>query len=167
MSIKRKKKSKAEMPKAEDIFDDDSYRPPTYTTGRPTKFRPQYCDMLIVHMSEGLSFEAFAGLVNVNLDTLYNWESLFPEFSDAKKIGVQKSRLFWETVGRQGAVGRIKNFNAASYCFNMKNRFQWSDRYVDNDNRTIQTVRIELPDSNEEQVISLEPKKISVSDEEN
>jgi len=169
ISMTKKKKKASEPPPPSKVFDDDdeSYRPPNYTVGRPTKFKPSYSNALIKHMSEGLSYEAFAGLVNVNLDTLYNWEQLFPEFSEAKQIGVQKSRYFWEVVGRQGAVGKIKNFSAASYCFNMKNRFQWTDRYVDDsDVKTIQTVRIELPESKTEQVISLEPKKIDRNNEE-
>jgi transposase len=166
---KKKFRKNDPPPRPNQVFDDgdESYKPPTYTTGRPTKFKPEYCNMLIKHMSEGLSFKSFAGLVNVNLDTLYNWEQLFPEFSESKEIGLQKARYFWEVVGRQGAVGKIKGFNAASYCFNMKNRFKWSDRAPEDDSSTtIQTVRIELPDSKSEQVISVEPKKVGKGNDE-
>ena len=38
------------------MFTADKERNPV---GRPTKYKPEYCEMLIEHMSEGLSFESF------------------------------------------------------------------------------------------------------------
>ncbi len=53
--------------------------------GRPTLYRPEYCDRLILHCKKGLSYEAFAGVVDVCVDTLYEWEKVHPKFSEAKK----------------------------------------------------------------------------------
>lgn len=98
---------------------------------RPTKFEDEYCDMLIEHMSKGLSFESFAGVVDVCKQTLYNWKNDHPEFLDAVNRGTEKSRLFWERLGIAGAAGKREGFNATSYIFNMKNRFpnEWRDRH--------------------------------------
>lgn len=96
--------------------------------GRPSKYQPNYCEMLIEHMSTGLSYECFAGDLSVSKDTLYEWEKVHPEFSDAKRIGIEKCRKFWEKLGIAGAAGKIKNFSAAAYIFNMKNRFAWRDQ---------------------------------------
>lgn len=96
--------------------------------GRPTKYRPEYCEELIKHFESGYSYESFAGALGVNLDTLYHWQSLFPEFSEAKKIGIQKSRLVWEKMGIHGTMGKIPGFSPAMWIFNMKNRFRWTDR---------------------------------------
>lgn len=104
--------------------------------GRPTDYDPKYCDMLIDHMSEGLSFESFGGVVGCCKETLYSWMRENPAFLDARKQGNEASRLLWEKIGIDGTVGKIKNFNAASYIFNKKNRFGWRDqRPEDEDQR--------------------------------
>ena len=98
--------------------------------GRPTTYKPEYCERLIEHMSEGLSFESFCGVVECAKDTLYNWARANPEFARAKEIAFEKCRLFWERVGISGATGANKDFNATSWIFNMKNRFydEWRDK---------------------------------------
>jgi len=98
--------------------------------GRPTDYKSEYCDQLILHMNEGLSFESFSAIVGVCKDTLYEWAKVNKEFSDAKKRGTELSRYFWEKIGVDGATGIIKNFNCTAWIFNMKNRFrnEWADR---------------------------------------
>lgn len=96
--------------------------------GRPSKYKKEFCERLIKHMEDGLSFEAFAGEIGVAIDTVYNWNKKHPEFSEAKKIGTAKSQLFWEKMGRSGVVGKIPGFNTAAWIFNMKNRFNWRDK---------------------------------------
>jgi len=85
--------------------------------------------MLIKHMGEeGLSYETFAAVIEVNKDTLYEWEAVHPEFSEAKKLAFEKNRAFWEKIGTAGMVGKIPGFNATVWIFNMKNRHGWRDR---------------------------------------
>lgn len=121
--------------------DSDSPRP----VGRPSLYDPKYCAMLIEDMKAGFSFEAFAALIDVSKETLYEWTRVHPEFSDAKKKAFEMSRRFWEKIGidhiittteteyEQGA-GRSssssKMLNSSVYIFNMKNRFpkEWRDR---------------------------------------
>jgi hypothetical protein len=98
--------------------------------GQPTKYDPEYCDALVKHLEEGLSFEAFAGVCKVAVDTLYEWMKVHPEFSEAKKIGEAGGRLFWEKVGRAGMTGRVPGFQNAVWIFTMKNRFKWKDRHA-------------------------------------
>jgi len=104
--------------------------------GRPSKYKPEYCEMLIEHMKKGLSFESFSGLVGVHLDTLYEWQKK-PEFSEAKNIGRAYERLFWEKIYTHAAMGYNKlsingkeviiNPNPTLIIFKMKNAFQWRD----------------------------------------
>lgn len=128
--------------------------------GRPTKYKPRYCKDLVKFMSEGYSYQAFAAKIDVHIDTLYEWEKRHPAFSEAKNLAYAKNREFWEKVGIDGALGKIKGFSAASYIFNMKNRFQWADRVEKIEDTRLSTVRIELPGQNQEQVISLEPSQV-------
>ena len=96
--------------------------------GRPTEYKPEYCQQLIDHMAEGFSFESFAGLLGVSKQTIYNWLEHFPEFVDAKKAGFEASRLTWEKIGKK--IADEGSGNATAFIFNMKNRFRedWNDK---------------------------------------
>lgn len=96
--------------------------------GRPSKYKPEFCEMLIEHMKTGLSFESFAPTVDVASSQLYEWEKKHPEFQEAKKRAFDWSRLFWEQTGIQGLWGnKLVTFNSTVWIFNMKNRFGWRD----------------------------------------
>ncbi len=95
---------------------------------RPTKYRKEYCEMLLNHLASGLSFDSFAPIVKVNQDTLYEWAKRYKDFAEAKKEGYSQNLLFWEKLGIAGAAGKIPNFNATTWIFNMKNRHGWRDR---------------------------------------
>ena len=55
------------------------------TVGRPTKYRPEYCQQVIDFMGQGYSLTAFAGSIVVDRDSVYEWERTYPEFSVAVK----------------------------------------------------------------------------------
>lgn len=107
--------------------------------GRPTKFKVEYCDKLIEHMSKGYSFETFGPSIGVATSSTYRWltdEASDDEktkhnkemFREAKKRATDECRLFWERMGIGGAMGRIPGFNVTAWIFNMKNRFTWRDK---------------------------------------
>jgi hypothetical protein len=98
--------------------------------GRPPKYKPEYCEMLIDHMSSGLSYETFSAVIGTHRSVLYNWEKMHPDFLDAKKKAVEASQAFWEKIGLAQAVGdkQYGKGNTASWIFNMKNRFNWADK---------------------------------------
>lgn len=101
--------------------------------GRPTKYRPEYCAQLISHMGDqGLSYDTFAAVIGVNVDTLYEWEKRHAAFSEAKKVAFLRNKLWWERIGIAGMTGtskdKIPNFNPTVWIFNMKNRHGWRDR---------------------------------------
>ncbi len=99
------------------------------TAGRPTKYKPEYCELLIIHMAKGMSYEAFAGHpdVIVSKQTLYDWEKEYPEFLDAKRKGFQLSQYVWEQAGSIATL-RDKDFSWTGWYMNMKNRFRWRDK---------------------------------------
>ena len=103
----------------------------TKRKGRPTKYKEEYCEKLVAHMAKGLSYESFAGLIGVHRETLYEWERKHEIFSDSKKIGKEKCLLFYETIGVQGMLGKIPNFNATTWIFKMKNKFGWKSNSVE------------------------------------
>jgi len=108
--------------------------------GRPSSYKPEYCDMLIAHMKEGNSYESFAAEIDTHRGTLYNWEEKFPEFLDAKKTAQHKALKYWEQILQRTALGyntvKINGVdtritpNITAIIYLMKNRFR--DNYNDN-----------------------------------
>jgi hypothetical protein len=94
--------------------------------GQPTKYKPEYCQMLIEHMRGLNSFESFGDVVDVCTDTLYEWCKQNSEFSDAKKKGRLSMRRGLENVGKGLMTGKIKG-NVAAWIFYSKNTIGWGD----------------------------------------
>ena len=97
--------------------------------GRPSKYKPEFCEKVIEWGKEGASKAEIACNLCIHKDTLYEWDKQFPEFSDALKMAVQYSQVSWEKIGKAAVSGTIPNFNATTWIFNMKNRF--SEDYKD------------------------------------
>lgn len=105
--------------------------------GRPTDYQPEYCDLLVEHMSRGLSFESFAPTIKSCRATLYTWAQLHPQFLDAKKAG-HDARLCWlETKQLEMITGDCKG-NAAVLIHALKcvERELYGDQ---------QTVKVDAP----------------------
>lgn len=97
------------------------------TKGRPSKYDPKYCGKVTSLLSKGLSKEAVAGKLGISRDTLYEWCQTHEDFSDSIKTGEAKSRYYWEKIGMDGMMGKVKGFRPAVWIFIMKNRFGWRD----------------------------------------
>ena len=96
--------------------------------GRPSKFREEYCEMLIQHMAMGMTYTSFAGHpdVRVNVDTLYQWEKDNPQFSEAKSIAKPASEYYMlELAHSQMIDGKMNN---TAWVFMMKNMHGWRDK---------------------------------------
>ena len=98
--------------------------------GRPTKYKPEFCEVVVKAGEEGETLAGMAEACGVHRSTLNDWIEQHPEFSAAVKEGVQKSQVWWERQGRLATFGGVNGFNATSYIFNMKNRFpsDWRDK---------------------------------------
>lgn len=125
-------------------MDSDEKKTTKNLGGRPTDYKPEYCEKLIEHMTEGLSFEAFGGVVGVCKQTLYSWTDKYPAFLDAKQRATSLARLWWEKTGIAGLWNESsseiegksrrtfsKSFNTGVWVFNMKNRFKddWKEKH--------------------------------------
>jgi hypothetical protein len=108
--------------------------------GRPTAYKPEFCQMLIEHMAKGLSFESFGATINVSAAKLYEYADKHPEFREAKQQGRIKSMLFWENLGVENILStsetirkgnssetKSKTLNAAIYKLHMANKFGWHE----------------------------------------
>lgn len=102
---------------------------PKHPGGRPTKYKPEYCELLIEHMAGGHSFESFAGRpdVRVNIDTLYEWAKVHPQFSEAKSIGYAASFYQWEDVGLTHEHSPPGQWSSVAWVFRGKTRYGLRD----------------------------------------
>lgn len=133
---------------------------PRRPVGRPSKYLPKYCGMVIAHMRTGLSFESFAGLIGTTSPTLYSWQKKHPPFLSAATRAREECRLWWETAGRDGLFDTseteiddkgnrrttTRRLNARVWDLNMKNRFGWRDKVDHNVEFTDKTPAEEAAD---------------------
>lgn len=100
------------------------------------KYKPEYCQLLIDHMSKGYSFSTFAANINTGQGTLLDWIKRYPEFAEAKDTGEQASKRFWETLlvvkgsGQRTTKLNPKDMDTTAIIFATKTRFR--DTYGEN-----------------------------------
>lgn len=103
----------------------------TRPVGRPTVYRNDFCELLIEHMSNGMSFESFAGhpKVRVARAQLYVWREKHKEFQDAFEKGQSGKEYYLEGIALQASLNP-KTFpvNTGLLCFFLKNQIGWKDR---------------------------------------
>lgn len=94
--------------------------------GQPTKYDPEFCELLLAHCDNGLSYESFSAVVGVHRDTLYAWERAHKEFSDTKKSARDLQRRRLELIGMAQMTGAMKG-SSINWIFAMKNMCGWMD----------------------------------------
>ena len=90
--------------------------------GQPTKYKPEYCEMIIEDFAKGGHMRTFAYLIGVETKTLYNWMDAHHEFLQARKKAQNASFVFWNKINIGLATGKLKG-NGAICIFNTTNRF--------------------------------------------
>jgi Homeodomain-like domain-containing protein len=89
--------------------------------GRPSKYDPSFCDLVIELGAQGKSKAQIAAALGVHRETVNIWTKAHPEFSDAIKGAQDLALAWWETVGQMNMCRQ--GFNATAFIFQMKNRF--------------------------------------------
>jgi len=95
--------------------------------GRPTKYKKEYAEKLPDMFKNGESVAEVCAELGIWKDTFYNWVNKYPKFSDAYKKGQELSEAWWTKLGRVGSAGKV-SIQPATWIFNMKNRFKWTDK---------------------------------------
>ena len=79
---------------------------------------------LVEHMSKGYSISSWCAKHKISRKTFDSWLLRYREFKRAHDLAKTGAQSWWEDLGRDMALGG----NAATYIFNMKNRFGWADK---------------------------------------
>jgi transposase len=95
--------------------------------GRPTLYKPEFCDQLIEQMAEGLSFMAAMERIGVSRQTGYSWVKQHEEFLEAFELGKGKRLLFLE----RRLLSARSHGVVTSTIFALKNACpeEWRDRH--------------------------------------
>lgn len=109
--------------------------------GQPTKYRPEFCEIVIKKMKLGAAVKELPYYLDVCIDTIYEWSKVHPEFSEALKKGAGYSEAVWMVKGRRGL--RDKQFNYVGWYMNMKNRFGWQDKQSESSQKSPHTEYLE------------------------
>lgn len=89
----------------------------------PTLYKPEFCEMVIKHMSQGLSFESFGSVAKCGYRTLYDWIDKYPDFKRSKLHGESQSMAFFEKNLILKLTGQNKNIDPFLVQFALKSRF--------------------------------------------
>ena len=123
-------------------------KPQGYVTGRPTLYKPEYCEAVIDFMSDGYDLTAFAGSINVCRETLYEWQNAHAEFFHAVKIAKCKRSLALQRKLLNTKIG----VGVTAAIFGLKNAEpeDWQDRY-----NTVTDVNIRVEKLTDEQIYAM------------
>lgn len=91
-------------------------------TGRPSSYKPEYCQRVMEMGKEGLSIAQMAARLEVAKATLWDWAQSHPEFSVALADARTFAQSWWENAGQTGIFA--EKFNAQAWKFIVANRFK-------------------------------------------
>lgn len=128
--------------------------------GRPSLYRPEYCEQVIELGREGHSFTAIAALLDVDKATMLGWVSTHAEFSTALTRAKQLEQLWWEEVGRRSLFA--DKFQSVVWKTSMAARFR--DDYTERKEMTganggpiqLQAVTLPIEDMEDDEVDQIE-----------
>jgi hypothetical protein len=96
--------------------------------GRPTDYRPEYCESVIKWGMQGKSLTWMAAELGQSKQTLHNWMAAHPEFFDAITRARAQSQKWWEDAGQNAML--MPGFNASVWAKSMAARFpeDWREK---------------------------------------
>lgn len=99
--------------------------------GRPTKYKPEYCERIVELGKQGMSVVEMACEIGVARSTLEaEWTEKHPKFSEAFVRAREESQAWWERTGRVGM--QSKSIDAAIFSRSMSARFphDWREKQL-------------------------------------
>jgi len=91
--------------------------------GRPSLYRPEYCERVVELGKKGYSFVQIADDLDLNSrQTLDNWGEEHPEFLDALTRARVAAQAWWEQAAMDGL--KADKFNALVWKTSMQARFR-------------------------------------------
>ena len=93
--------------------------------GRPSKYKPKYCALLVDMMKQGKSYQQVAAEIGVSKVTMWRWRDKHPDFDEACQLGSVQSCAWWENEAMSGLHDKDKPKHwATMMMYTMKCRFK-------------------------------------------
>ena len=99
-----------------------AHDPHIVPVGRPSKYKPEYCQEILRLGAMGKSQTQMAAHFHVDRKTLDHWSANHPEFLAAYKQANVYSQAYWENVGYDGIYKQ--GFNGNHWKTIVANRFR-------------------------------------------
>ena len=98
--------------------------------GRPSLYRPEYCDQIIEVMKTGLSVAGFAGTIGVSRRAISQWAEVHPAFMQALACAKAVCALHWERLALRAGENAREGGNPAMIMFALRNMApaDWMDK---------------------------------------
>ncbi len=105
---------------------------PRNPIGRPSLYRPEYCEQVVQVMREGLSLLSFAASIDVSRRTITEWMMEHEEFSLAVSRGKAISAAWYELQQKKLIESGGSSSQATLIVFGLKNMAsdEWKDKIV-------------------------------------
>ena len=123
-------------------------KPEGYVFGRPTLYKPEYCQQAIDYMAKGYSVTALAGKFRVSKQCVYEWMLANRDFGDAINIGraARVGALEHKLLNTHIGVG----VTAAIFALKNADPDEWQDRY-----NTVSEVNVTVRAMTDEQLLDI------------
>ena len=90
--------------------------------GRPTKYKPEYCERIIELGKQGYSYAEIAADLEVDKASLYDWAAAHEDFSTALRAAKTYEQAWFEREARSNMKNR--DFNANLWYRSAASRFR-------------------------------------------
>ncbi len=94
-----------------------------------SKYKPEFCEMLLEHCAEGRSIETFAAKINTVPEALMFWSNKYVDFEVCLRVAYWKSYAYWEDLVIEDTkqIREFKVLEPTIFKMVMKNRYKWRD----------------------------------------
>ena len=99
--------------------------------GRPSKYDPAFCDLVLEIMKQGKSIAAVACAIGVARAKLWEWGEANPEFRSALELGKDLSQQYWENLSQEMSNGEASQCEVKSKGNPGMVQFMMSRRFTD------------------------------------
>ena len=96
--------------------------------GRPTDYKPEYCQGVIEYGKKGLFHFEFANSIDQHVSTIYRWGEKFPEFSESLNKAKQACEGYWLNIGRSLIATSPKEHDSKPWWYIMNNLHGWGEK---------------------------------------
>lgn len=97
-------------------------KPAKRPVGRPTKYKPEYCEKIVELGKEGKSIAQMASFFDVDKASIYRWAEEEEDFRTALARAKAHSQNWWEEAAQNNLATR--DFNAQLWLKSVASRFR-------------------------------------------